>query len=68
MLQGASKKSKKVRDVSKGGWGGEGGVGSLQKNVHMTFLVDKIDVTLPLIWQPWKTQGLVHMEIIRRYY
>ena len=30
---------KKVRDVSKEGWG----VG-LQKNVHMTFLVDKIDM------------------------
>ena len=30
--------SKKVRDVSKGGLGG------LQKNVHMTFLVDIIDV------------------------
>ena len=32
---GASAKSKKMRDVSKGG---------LQKNVHMTFLVDKIDM------------------------
>ena len=34
--------SKKVRDVSKGGGGG--GMGGLQKNVHMTFLVDKIDM------------------------
>ena len=31
------KLSKKVRDVSKGG-------GGLQKNVHMTFLPDKIDM------------------------
>ena len=34
---GASAVSKKVCDVSKGG-------GGLQKNVHMTFLVDKIDM------------------------
>ena len=40
---GASALSKKVRDVSKGGGGG-GGVESLQKNVHMTFLVGKIDM------------------------
>ena len=37
---GASAKSKKVRDFSNGG----GWVGGLQKNVHMTFLVDKIDM------------------------
>ena len=35
-------------DVSKGGgggggWGGDGG-GGLQRNEHMTFLVDKIDM------------------------
>ena len=35
---GASAKSKKVRNVK--GWGGRG----LQKNVHMTFPVDKIDL------------------------
>ena len=35
---GAYAKSKKVRDVSKGGGGG------FQKNVHMTFLEDKIDL------------------------
>ena len=38
-VSGASAESKKVRDVSKGG-----GVGGSQKNVHMTFLVDKIDM------------------------
>ena len=37
----ASAESKKVRDVSKGGGGGGGGP---QKNGHMTFLVDKIDM------------------------
>ena len=31
---------KKVRDVSKEGWGR----GGIQKNVHMTFLIDKIDM------------------------
>ena len=31
--------NRKVRDVSKGGGGG-----GLQKNVHMTFLVGKIDM------------------------
>ena len=35
---GASVKSKKVCDISKGGGG------CLQKNVHMTFLVDKINL------------------------
>ena len=30
-------------DVSKGG-GGVGGVGGLQRNEHMTFLVDRIDM------------------------
>ena len=39
---GTSIESKKVRDVSKGGGGGGGG--GLQGNVHMTFLVDKIDM------------------------
>ena len=34
----ASAESKKVRDVSKKGGGGP------QKNVHMTFLVNKIDM------------------------
>ena len=38
---GASATSKKLRDVSKGGGGG---VEGLQKNIHMTFLVDKIDL------------------------
>ena len=37
MPLGASAKSKKVRDVSNGREGS-------QKNVHMTFLVDKIDL------------------------
>ena len=53
---GASVESKKVRDVSKEGWaegrggrrggvgGGEGWAESSQKNVHMTFLADKIDM------------------------
>ena len=35
---GASAVSKKVCDVSKGRWG------DLHNNVHMTFLVDKIDM------------------------
>ena len=37
---GASAESKKLRDVSKGGWDGR----DLHENVHMTFLVDKIDM------------------------
>ena len=40
---GASAKSENVLDVSNGGGGGGGG-GGLQKNVHMTFLVDKINI------------------------
>ena len=46
---GATAVSKEVRDVSKGGGGG--GVGGLQKNVHMTFLVDKIDMCASLDYQ-----------------
>ena len=50
--------SKNVRDVSKGG-------GGRQKNVHMTFLVDKIDMTLPLPrkWSTYFNNSKIEMTI-----
>ena len=54
---GASAKSKKVCDISKGG----GGV--LQKNVHMTFLVDKID-----LWRFPRTNGIMYYRFLKNLF